>query len=115
MRARIPSAEACRSRRRMTRRWICRMLSLREITRSPSRSHFSGMGRGLGEGVLHSLSPSVSGEGPSRARATEVGGDGHGLRGLCREFKMPAQILPDASGSRWAVRRRISPDFQYRS
>ena len=57
MRARIPSAEACRSRRRMTRRWICRMLSLREITRSPSRSHFSGMGGGTGEGSLHLFVP----------------------------------------------------------
>ena len=57
MRARIPSAEAFRSRRRMTRRWICRMLSLREITRNPSWSHFSGMGGGSGEGSLHLFVP----------------------------------------------------------
>ena len=50
MRSRMPSAEAFRSRRRMTRRWICRMLSLREITRNPSWSHFSRIGVGSGAG-----------------------------------------------------------------
>ena len=57
MRSRMPSAEAFRSRRRMTRRWICRMLSLREITRNPSWSHFSRMGVGSGEGSLHLFVP----------------------------------------------------------
>ena len=57
MRARIPSAEAFRSRRRMTRCWSCRMLSLREITRNPSWSHFSRIGVGSGEGSLHLFVP----------------------------------------------------------
>ena len=57
MRSRMPSAEAFRSRRRMTRRWICRMLSLREITRSPRWSHFSRMSVGFGEGSLRLFVP----------------------------------------------------------
>ena len=57
MRSRMPSAEAFRNRRRMTRRWICRMLSLREITRNPRWSHFSGMSGRSGEGSLHLFVP----------------------------------------------------------
>ena len=57
MRSRVPSADAFRSRRRMTRRWTCRMLSLGEITLYPRWSHFSRMSVGSGEGSLRRLVP----------------------------------------------------------
>ena len=72
MRSRMPSAEAFRSRRRMTRRWICRMLSSREITRNPRWSRFSGMSVGSGEGSLHLFVPIRVWGGSARSCETGV-------------------------------------------
>ena len=72
MRARIPSAEAFRSRRRMTRRWSCLMLSLREITRNPNWSHFSRIGVRSVEGSLHLFVPIRIGGGSARACEADV-------------------------------------------
>ena len=53
-----------------------------------------GCARGSARVLCISLSPSVSGEGPSRARETEIGEMATDRGGLCREF---GRFLPRSS------------------